>query len=488
MAAIVSRSETVPDDAGGAPAGAVAVAAAAAAPAAAAEDSAAFDDELAIRRELLAMLLAQTRTALLGNLVIGVTTLGVLGASGRGPEVLAWFAGLLVLMALRARHAQALRGSAAALDAYGLRRAEQGFTVLLAASGAAWGVLPWLAYTGTDPFVDFFTIAMLVGMTAGAVNSAAALPRAMNLYVVLALAPFVVRASLLGGAVNWGGALTIVFSIVVLLGFGRNTHRAQRATLLATRQNLRLAGALRRERDAVQAASRAKDLFLAGVTHDLRQPVHALALHLRHLRSLRADELRPDVVDDLVAPMDTALRGMSRQLTRLLELSRLEAGEARVSRRAWPLAELFDALEAQFRPVAAERGLALRLRPLPGAQVDTDPRLLQSIVDNLVANALRCTDRGGVLVAARRRAGGVVRIVVADSGRGIDAALLPELFTPYRRFDDRDRTADGEGAGQGLGLALVKKQTELLGHALVVRSVPGRGSVFVVTLPEAGLP
>lgn len=445
------------------------------------------DDELEIRRELLAALLAQSRTALLGNVAIGLTTVAVLGFSGRGWPLLAWLAALLAVVAVRAVHARTLRGRVATLDATALRRAERGLTVLLAASGATWGVLPWLAYTGTDPFVDFFTIAMLVGMTAGAVNSAAALPPGLNLYIVLALAPFVVRAALLGGVVNAGGALTIVFSIGVLMAFGRNAYRAQRATLVATRENLRLAQALRRERDAVQAASRAKDLFLAGVTHDLRQPVHALALHLRHLRSLRADELEPALVETLVAPMDTALRGMSRQLTRLLELSRLEAGEARTSRRVFALAELFESLQAQFAPLAAERRLALRLRLRPD-WIDSDPRLLQSIVDNLVSNALRCTDRGGVLVAARLRGGDALEIVVVDTGRGIDPAVLPELFTAYRRFDDRDRDPDPEAPGQGLGLALVKKQTELLGHALTVRSAPGRGSVFAVRVPRALAP
>jgi len=442
------------------------------------------EDEAAVRRDLLGAVLAQSRTVLLGNVAIGVTTLTVLLVSGRGWPVAVWLLLLLSTVLARALYLRRLGSSWTTLDGAGVARAERQVALLMGSSGVVWGALPWLAYTGTDPFVDFYTIAMLVGMTAGAVNSAAGLPLALRPYIVLALGPFAVRGLLLGDVVSIGGAVTILFSIVVLLGFGRSSYHAQRDTLVAKRENQRLAMALRQERDAVQAASRAKDLFLAGVTHDLRQPVHALALYLRHLRSLRADELAPATVSELAAPMDTALRAMSLQLTRLLELSRLEAGEARVARRAWPLQELFDALRAQFEPLATERALALQLRPLP-VVVDSDPRLLQSCLDNLVSNALRYTARGQVRVVARRRSGAQVAILVLDTGPGIEPEQLPLLFTPSRRFDDRDRDGQGDAPGQGLGLALVKKQAELLGHGLRVRSLPGRGSVFGLTVPLA---
>jgi hypothetical protein len=144
-------------------------------------DVAANVDEIHIRRELLAAMLAQTRTAVAGNLAIGLTTAAVLVGSGVSTGVGGWLAVLLALVGLRAVHARGLKPRCATLDRAGLARAEHQLTGLLAASGLTWGVLPWLSYTGRDPFVDFFCIAMLVGMTAGAVNSTAALPRALNL-------------------------------------------------------------------------------------------------------------------------------------------------------------------------------------------------------------------------------------------------------------------------------------------------------------------
>ncbi|MFY7974007.1 MAG: sensor histidine kinase [Rubrivivax sp.] len=446
-------------------------------------DVAANVDEIHIRRELLAAMLAQTRTAVAGNLAIGLTTAAVLVGSGVSTGVGGWLAVLLALVGLRAVHARGLKPRCATLDRAGLARAEHQLTGLLAASGLTWGVLPWLSYTGRDPFVDFFCIAMLVGMTAGAVNSTAALPRALNLYILGAFLPFVAKSAFIGGLVYGAGGVTIVFSTLVLMAFGRSSHRAMRGTLVATQQNARLAEALRKERDAVQATLRAKNLFLAGVTHDLRQPVHAMALHLRYLRSLRADQLQPETVASLCEPMDGAMRAMSSQLTRLLELSRLEAGEVQPARRAVSLAQLLDVVSTQFDAQAAEKGLRLRLRPM-AVSVDSDPRMLQSIVDNLVANAVRYTRRGGVLVAARQR-GANALLTVIDTGPGIEKALLPELFIAYRRFDDRDRGSTAEDGGQGLGLALVRKQVDLLGHGLKVRSVPGRGSAFTLRLAVA---
>jgi signal transduction histidine kinase len=436
-----------------------------------------IDDEDRVRRELLGVMLAQNRTVLLGNLAIGVTSTVVLMVSGIGAGVLAWLAALVIFLVLRVQHGRRLAPRLATLGHAGVAAAERTLTLLLGACGLTWGLLPWLSYTGSDPFVDFFSIAMLVGMTAGAVNSAAALPRALNVYITGAFGPFIAKSASIGGLVYGAGGLTIAFAAVVLIAFGRNSHRALRQTLTITHRNQRLAEALRRERDAVQTAMRAKDLFLAGVTHDLRQPVHALALHLRVLRRLQPGALTPQALHAVCEPMETALKSMSSQLTRLLDLSRLEAGEARVARRRIELAEIFGSLAAQFEPQARDKGLGFRMHPLT-LQVDSDPKMLQSIVDNLVANAVRYTQTGGVLVAARRR-GTQLLLQVYDTGPGIAAEQQPHVFTAYRRFDDRQRSGD---EGQGLGLALARKQAELLGHDLWLRSVPGRGSVFTLAL------
>lgn len=445
------------------------------------------DDEREVRRELLATLLSHRRTVALGNVLICLTTTAVLLGHGVRQGVLPWAAVVLLLAALRHRHALQLAPRLAALNMAGLLAAERQVFWLMALQGLSWGVLPWVSYTGRNAFLDFFSVAMLVGMNSGAVNSAAPLPKALRVYLLTAQLPFIAQSILIGGGVSLAGGLTIAFSLVVLMAFGRNQHAAMRHTLQVTRQNARLAEALRVERDAVQAALRAKSLFLAGVSHDLRQPVHAMALHLRFLRSLRADELSPQRVAELCTPMDGAMRAMTGQLTRLLELSRLEAGEAQVARRPIDLPAFIAERLAQFAAQAADKGLQLRSRTGATARTawaDSDPMMLQSIVDNLLSNALRYTRQGGVRLVLRRR-GDHWLLQVIDSGPGIPGEVLPQLFIAYRRFDDRSSRHD---EGQGLGLALVHKQSERLGHALAVRSRVGHGSSFGLLLPACEPP
>lgn len=442
------------------------------------DDSA--DEREAVRRDLLGVLFGHTPTIVAGNVAVASTAAAVLVSAEGHSAVWGWLAVVCLLVAVRAFYVRWMQPQLAGLAGHQLDHTERVYTAIAALTGLAWGVLPWLGYEGRDPFMDFFSVAMLVGMAGGAVTATTALPRALNLYLVCALVPFIVKSWLIGGAISIAGGVTIVFYLAVLISFGRNAHATMRNALLLTRQNARLADTLRRERDAVQAAMRAKNLFLAGVTHDLRQPVHAVGLHMRYLRSLRADEVSHATVNEACAGVDEAVRAMSNQLSRLIELSRLEAGEARVLRRALPLAEVLASCAAQFGPLARDKGIELVVRS-GRAVMDSDPMMLRSILDNLVSNAVRYTDRGRVLVAARPR-GKDVELQVWDTGPGIAEDLIPQIFIPYRRFDDRQTRHD---EGQGLGLALARKQAELLGHPLTVRSRVGHGSVFALRVPKA---
>ncbi|MCP2802659.1 hypothetical protein NK936_23815, partial [Salmonella enterica subsp. enterica serovar Typhimurium] len=93
------------------------------------------------------------------------------------------------------------------------------YTAVAGLTGLAWGLLPWLGYEGRDPFMDFFSVAMLAGMAGGAVTATTALPRALNLYLVCALLPFIVKSWLMGGLINIGGGLTFLFYLLVLVSF-----------------------------------------------------------------------------------------------------------------------------------------------------------------------------------------------------------------------------------------------------------------------------
>jgi signal transduction histidine kinase len=234
---------------------------------------------------------------------------------------------------------------------------------------------------------------------------------------------------------------------------------------------------------ALELAHQSKSRFLAAASHDLRQPVVTIGLLVDLLREhIQAPTQRRmiDRVHDAVASMETLLKG-------LLDMSRLEAGSVQPRITTVELQRLFDAIRPHAGEVAARRKLRLRLRPTRLA-VRSDAVLLEQVLRNLVGNALRYTERGSVLVAARRR-NGHIELRVLDSGPGIPADQQERIFEEFVQGGHASSAAPGDGhVGLGLGLAIVRRSLSLLAHPLSLRSEPGRGSAFTITLDEATAP
>jgi signal transduction histidine kinase/CheY-like chemotaxis protein len=225
----------------------------------------------------------------------------------------------------------------------------------------------------------------------------------------------------------------------------------------------------------LEIANAAKTRFLAAASHDMRQPVVTIGLLIGLLREqLVAAPLRAmvDRLHEAAASMESLLKG-------LMDLSRLESGTITPRLQPVALAPLFEAIDLHEQPAAAARNLKLRYRRTPLA-VQSDPVLLEQIVRNLVGNAVRYTDRGGVLIGARLRRPGHVLLQVWDSGRGIAPESQAAVFEEFVQLDNpgRDRSK-----GLGLGLAIVQRSVRLLGLRLTLRSEPGRGSCFTLELP-----
>ncbi|MGY0195648.1 ATP-binding protein [Leptothrix sp. BB-4] len=231
---------------------------------------------------------------------------------------------------------------------------------------------------------------------------------------------------------------------------------------------------------ALELAHQSKSRFLSAASHDLRQPVVTIGLLVDLLREhIQAPTQRRmiDRVHDAVASMETLLKG-------LLDLSRLEAGSVQPRVTTVELQRLFDAIAPHAGESASRRRLKLRLRPTRLA-VRSDAVMLEQVLRNLVGNALRYTERGGVLVAARRRAG-QVELRVIDTGPGIAADQQEHIFEEFVQGGHASGASPADGhAGLGLGLAIVRRSLALLAHPLSLRSEPGRGSSFSIRLPEA---
>mgnify|MGYP006272519653 CR=1 FL=1 len=231
---------------------------------------------------------------------------------------------------------------------------------------------------------------------------------------------------------------------------------------------------MRRARDAAESANLSKTRFLAAASHDLLQPLNAAKLFVS---ALAASEL-PAQAADLAKRVESAFASVESLLNALLDISKLDTGRGETTVSDFPIARILDPIAEEFGPLAARRGLKLKVAP-SAAVVRSDPHYLRRIVQNLVANALKYTEHGGVVVGARRR-GDQLRIEVWDSGVGIPSAERRRIFEEFHRIDSAN--PNGE-RGMGLGLAIVERAARLLGHDVEIRSAEGEGSIFAVTAP-----
>jgi signal transduction histidine kinase len=232
--------------------------------------------------------------------------------------------------------------------------------------------------------------------------------------------------------------------------------------------------ALRRAKEEADSSGEAKSRFLRAANHDLRQPLATLKILIYNCMTEPDEEHRKD----LFHAMDISVSIMEDLLSALLQIGQLDAGQIVARVTTFQLGQIFERLKIQFTHQAAEKGLRLRFLAARGAVV-SDKALLERILSNLVANAIRYTDVGGILVGCRRR-GTSVRVEVWDTGRGIEGAHLHKIFDEFYQVADTRRA---KRPGLGLGLNIVKRLADLLNHPVEVRSVPGAGSVFGVTLP-----
>lgn len=236
-----------------------------------------------------------------------------------------------------------------------------------------------------------------------------------------------------------------------------------------------LASKLETRERQLRAAADAKRRLLAVAGHDLRQPLQVLSLAMGKLgRRAGSAVERRDVVR-----AEKALDKLSSAFDTLVDAARLDSGGLQVRLCRFPIGDLLSEVRDEWLPAAEEKGLRLRTVPC-GVVVESDREMLGTILHNLVGNAIKYTQKGGVVIGCRRRRG-TVAIEVVDTGTGIPQDKIGLIFGEFAQLDPTH-------AGFGLGLAIVQGTAEILGHRLAVISDLGKGSRFAVEVPMAGAP
>ena len=241
--------------------------------------------------------------------------------------------------------------------------------------------------------------------------------------------------------------------------------------------------ALAAARDAAEAANRAKSAFLANTSHEIRTPLNGL---LGLARLAMQPRLEPARRQQYLEQIFDSAQSLAAIISDILDLSKIEAGKIDLENVAFGLRDMVTAVHHVYRALADVKGLELILsidEAVP-ATVSGDPVRLRQILGNFVTNALKFTERGRVCLAASRGAGDTIRLSVADTGPGIDAATRARLFQPFTQADESTTRRYG---GTGLGLSICRELAQLMGGSIGVDSEPGLGATFWVELPLAAL-
>ena len=303
--------------------------------------------------------------------------------------------------------------------------------------------------------------------------------------VALVLAGITIWGTLTGGGPFTTADLNVSFLLVLMflisitvpsLLLSADVEVRKKAEESLRRAQIELERKVAERTRELELANAAKSRFLAMASHDLRQPLHALGLFVAQLRTPLKSGERTKTIERI----DATRKEMVEMFNSLLDISRLDAGILTPKITEFPIARLLQKIETTFDQATREKGLRLRVRR-SDAWVRSDAMLLERILLNLVANAVRYTLRGGIIVGCRRR-DQKLRIEVWDSGPGIPEDQKQNIFGEFFQLPGPERN---RYAGLGLGLAIVDRLRLLLNHQIDLASTVGRGSRFAILVPMA---
>ena len=355
--------------------------------------------------------------------------------------------------------------------------------------GATWGALPLLFIDPARPASLHIVLGVMAGLSSAGLLVFAPVWRLAQMFWLSCMLPLVVALLRLQDPVMTSLAIGGLLYLVAMALYARHTGAAVARALALRLDNEDLVRRLREQTQqaqrarahaeraqlAAEEADRAKTLFLASASHDLRQPLHAAGLFLGSLARSGLHARQALLLEHAQASNTAA----SEMLNTLLDFSKVETGMIQPQPHSFALQPLFHKLERELAPWAADKGLNLRMRDTALTPF-ADPGLVELILRNLLLNAIRYTERGGVLLACRLRAGRAV-IEVWDTGIGIPAESHQIIFQAFQQLDNPQRDRRN---GLGLGLAIVQGLAKAMGVTVELVSRPGRGTVFRLSLPQ----
>jgi len=358
------------------------------------------------------------------------------------------------------------------LDPKQAQQLKRFFMISTLISGTLWGSLTWLLDSSWD-IHSYFILLPILGVLAGSMNLSTILPAYFNSVIPIILQSLFVL--LFTEAANPILAIFFIIYYASMIQFSVEQHhmltRSYQLQFDLEESNKKLLI----KKEEAEKANIDKSRFLAAASHDLRQPLYAMELFLGGLIQAKNSQKR----EYLFTKLKTSLTQMQKMFSSLLDMSRFDAGIIAAIKTHFPAQNILDNIEIKFSEACKRKNINLTLRPSQ-AWLYSDPNLIQRVVENYVANALKYTDSGDVLVACRKRENHF-RFEVWDSGRGIKQEDIRTIFDPFHQLDNPERDRK---KGVGLGLAIVEQIAALLDTSILVYSKLDRGSFFSIDVTK----
>ena len=339
----------------------------------------------------------------------------------------------------------------------------------------SWALAPMLFLPPDNFPMAMFMMLIVLGLCSGGVPAVALQKRSLLSFCVPMIIGLGIALVWRGGEMYWVLAACSGLYLAATLHFAFTQHKLLTDALIMRFDKEALAEKLREQVNIAQRANIEKNRFFAAASHDLRQPLHAIALFGAVLNKELSG--RPEHAHTI--QLMHAVDALSVSLNSMLDVSQLDAGVIKPEIKTVPLSPLLEILDQMFTVRANEKGLQLRVRTSP-LWIRTDMQLLQRLLANLIENALKYTMQGGVIVRAYTR-GPQLYIDVRDTGIGIAVENRDSIFDEFYQIGNSGRD---RAKGLGIGLALVRRIALLLGYSVQVHSRVGRGSRFRVILPH----
>ena len=435
-------------------------------------------DEDRILVEQLRLILRNATSALVPTILLTALLVWALSNDSNTTALRLW--GLLLVSSKLYAAFHARRHLAAATPYDRAHNLVWSLIIMNVVDGMIWGAFTWVTLSTSTTAGSILIISTIAGIVGSSMARLSPVMPVFIAFVTTMLVLVAINIWMLGDPAFTALGIGCLFYLASIMMMARNSSREIRAAINLSFENIALLEQLKIKTGIAETAQReaehantAKSKFLAAASHDLRQPIHAQGLFLE---VLARTEQTPHQ-KTLLANARAASEASSELLNALLDFSRIEAGVVEPQMQAFRLQPLLNKIESELAPQADAKNIVYRSRETQ-VVVHTDPMLLELILRNLVSNAIRYTNNGGLLVACRRHGTKAV-LEVWDTGIGIAPEHHNEVFREFHQLGNPERDRN---KGLGLGLAIADGLARTLGNTLTFASIPHRGSVFRLTL------